>query len=211
MSGVHLRLREIVGDAAQTQSGGKGEFRFQNLPPGIYSVEATAPGFARTTAEAIRVASRAEANVKIVMKIAPLFSCDPGPKTRFDPIQSTSSEIVGVVEGSPAGVKGPGWNHAENALITVTGPMLLTDTGPKSGNLVASTLTDKEGHFKLSIQEPGRYTVTAHQDGHADFVVEDIEARKGQRTTIQWALPLSLCPAADRCEPVREFPPLICM
>jgi len=31
------------------------------------------------------------------------------------------------------------------------------------------------------------------------------------RTTILWTLPLNSCPTADQCEPVREFPPLICM
>ena len=214
VSGVQLRLREIVGDRAQAQSGGRGEFRFSNLAPGIYSIEATASGFDSASAGPIRVPSRAEATVKIVMRLGREVSCDPGPRVRFDPIQSTSSEIDGVVEGPgsvPSGVKYPIWGPRENVLVTATGPILLTENGRTSGGLVALTHTDKKGHFILAIQEPGMYTVTAHQDGYADFIVEDVVARAGQRAAIQWPIPLSFCPTAGHCESNREFLPLVCM
>jgi hypothetical protein len=179
--GAQLRLLGIKGEVARVRSGADGEFRFPNLLPGIYSIEVTAPGLVAQGATELRV---------------------------------YSGEIAGVVEGSvpsPAGARAPVWGPPENVLITAIGPILLTEAGPKSGNLADSTRTDKKGHFNLSIREPGRYTVTAHQDGHADFIVEDVAARRGLRTTILWTLPLRLCPTADRCEPVREFPPLICM
>jgi hypothetical protein len=209
--GADLRLRGINGEVAWIE-GGKGEFRFPNLRPGEYSIEARVPGFATTTVEAIKVARDTETTVKVVMKLD-LPNCDQGPRTKQDPIESASSEIAGTVEVlRPRPVEnGLGWEPAENVLIAATGPMLLTETGPKSGGLAASTRTDKEGHFKLAIQEPGRYTITAHRDGYTDFIAEDIVVRKGQRTVIERTIPLNLCPAADRCAPNREFLTVPCM
>jgi len=194
---------------ARIEGGSKGEFRFPNLRPGEYSIEARVSGFATTTVEAIKVARDTETTLKVVMSLD-LPNCGQGPRTKQDPIESTSSEIADTVEVNRSTYPYQ-FVPAESVLITAIGPTLLTEAGPKSGSLVASTHTDKEGHFKLEIQEPGRYTVTAHQDGHADFIVEDVVTRKGLRTTILWTLPLNSCPTADRCEPARDFPPLICM
>jgi hypothetical protein len=145
------------------------------------------------------------------MKVAILERCDPGPKTKSAPIPSSVAEIAGVVKGPWPPANDSDWNPAENVLITAAGPMLLTETGPKSGGLAASTRTDKEGRFKLPIQEPGRYTIVAHQDGYTDFMVEDIVVKTGQRVTILPGLPLDVCLTWDGCAPHREFPPPFCL
>ena len=201
--GARLTLRGTSGEIAQIQSGGQGEFRFPKLPPGTYSVEASASGLTTESAKDLKVASGAETTVKIAMEVEDrggvmIRACEGGPKTRSEPIQSTISEIAGVV--------GFDWRPAGDALITVNGPMLMAETRPKHGGPPGSTRTDKHGNFKLPIQEPGSYTVTAHKEGYADFLVEDVEARKGQRTVIQKTIALDLCQSADRCEPERKFP-----
>jgi len=214
--GVQLTLRGINGEVARIFSGGKGEFRFPKLLPGTYSIEASAPGLIYNAAKDFRVASGAEATAKIVMEVFARYAdCGPGPRTRFDSIEPALAEFAGVVEGPvpipPAGARSWVNRPVENVLITAIRPMLLTETGSKSGGVAASTRTDKEGRFKLVIPEPSRYTVTAHKDGYADFIVEDIVTGKGLRTTILWTLPLGPCPTAGQCEPDRNFPPLICM
>jgi hypothetical protein len=209
--GAQLRLLGTNGEIPQALSGGKGEFRFPKIAPGTYSIEATGSGFARATAQSIKVTGGAETTVKIVMKVAILERCDPGPKTKSAPIPSSVAEIAGVVKGPWPPANDSDWNPAENVLITATGPMLLTETGPKSGGLAASTRTDKEGRFKLPIQEPGRYTIVAHQDGYTDFMVEDIVVKTGQRVTILPGLPLDVCLTWDGCAPHREFPPPFCL
>jgi len=209
--GAQLRLLGTNGEIPQALSGGKGEFRFPKIAPGTYSIEATGSGFARATAQSIKVTGGAETTVKIVMKVAILERCDPGPKTKSAPIPSSVAEIAGVVKGPWPPANDSDWNPAENVLITAAGPMLLTETGPKSGGLAASTRTDKEGRFKLPIQEPGRYTIVAHQDGYTDFMVEDIVVKTGQRVTILPGLPLDVCLTWDGCAPHREFPPPFCL
>jgi hypothetical protein len=215
--GAQLTLRGTDGEVARGKSGREGQFRFRNLAPGTYSIEATSPWFANATADAIKVTRGAETAVWIVMQVGQIWKdgCESAPKTSFSPIQSTSSEIVGTVEGPPAGpgpyVKSWTVRSVENVTITVTGPLLIDEPQTKTGKPIASTLTDSEGHFKLAIQNPGRYNVTAHRDDYADFVVEDVEARKGQQTSIVPAIPMRFCPGTNHCEPAREFPPEVCM
>ncbi len=199
---AQLTLRGLDGVVAQIQSEKFGEFRFSHLLPGTYSIEATSPGFLTKTVTRIRVSRGAETTVTIRMTVAPVPPCH-GPEFSFDRIKSTSSEIAGAVESEfhgPLDVMAFAWEPAENVLITAT--------GRKGKQPVASARTNKEGHFELAIRNPGRYTVTAHQDGHADAIVEDVEARKGRRTTIKGALPLGACGTLDRCEPTRSSDPV---
>lgn len=215
--GAQLTVRGTEGEVARGKSGREGQFRFRNLAPGTYSIKATLLGFVDATTDAIKVTRGAETAVRIVMQIGQIWKggCESGPKTSFSPIQSASSEIVGTVEGPSAGpgpyVKSWTVRSVENVTITVTGPLLIDEPQAKTGKPIASTLTDSEGHFKLAIQNPGRYNVTAHRGDCTDFVVEDVEARKGQRTSIVPAIPMRFCPDTDHCEPVRDFPPEVCI
>ena len=193
--GAQLKLFGVNGEISKIESAGKGQFLFANLPPGFYSIEASAPGLTSKGAKDVKVTGGAETAVRIVMEVFTRHpSCGPPPKVVFDPIQSTSSEIAGRVE-----VPGPTYLFipAEGALITAT-------VG-EGGKPVASTRTDAAGHFKLAIQSPAMYTVTAHQDGYGDFIAEGIEARKGVRTTIQWSLLPAPCYRVHHCEPTRDF------
>ncbi|MGA2154447.1 MAG: carboxypeptidase-like regulatory domain-containing protein [Bryobacteraceae bacterium] len=188
--GAHLTLRGTAGEVAQTSSGKNGDFRFSNLAPGVYSVEAISPGLLTKTVAKIKVATGTERVVEIAMAVAAPPICDAGPRFSFDPIESNSAEIAGAVEVA-------GFRFAGNVLITAA--------RRNNRGLVASTRTDKDGRFKLPIQGAGKYAVTAHEDGYADFIVEEVEVTKGHRTTINWNLALRLCPSRGRCRPEKYF------
>ncbi|MGA2040668.1 MAG: carboxypeptidase-like regulatory domain-containing protein [Bryobacteraceae bacterium] len=214
--GAQLTLRGAAGEVARILSGGEGEFRFSSLPSGTYSINARAPGLVSMTLEDIRV-EHDKITVAIIMTVASRYqdNCDPGPKIKLDPIQPGFSEVTGVVEG-PVPIPSPEtrtWvpRPVENVLITASGPTLLTETGPKHMGLVVSTHTDKDGRFTPPIQGPGLYTITAHRYGYADFIVDEVVASKGQRTTIRWHLPLEPCPSPDGCKANRRFLSIICM
>lgn len=197
--GAQLTLRGMNGElVVQTPSGGAGEFRFSNVPPGTYSIEATARRLTSKGAKDVKVTGGAETAVKIVMEVYTRHPprCDTPTKITFDPIQSTSSEIAGKVE-VPAATYPYLLMPAESILVTVTG-----GEGRKP---VGSARTDAAGNFKLAIQNPGKYTLTIHRDGYADFIADGVEARTGERTSIQWSLLLSRCHRVDHCEPVRDL------
>lgn len=201
---AQLRLIGTNGEAAQTRSGRDGEFRFSNVPPGIYSIAVTSPGFIAKTVAKVRVTSGSETTRRVVLAVVPVPNCNAGPKFRFDRIESASSEIIGAVVGEVH-------NDVTNFALTPAENVPITATGQKGNQPAASARTDMDGHFKLAIQNPGRYTVTAHQDGHADFIVKDVKVRRGRRITILETLPLGLCRAGDRCEPMKSSDPVVCM
>jgi hypothetical protein len=186
MPGAQLILRGANGEVAQVYAGKRGEFRFSGLPPGNYSIRAEAPGFHSTTVEAVKVAGSAETTVRIVLEVGPIPSCEGEPVFRLDTTESASTEIVGVVETWASG-------PVENVSITVT--------GPKSKRPLASTSTDRTGRFVIPIQKPGMYTVTAHRDGHHDFIVTNVEVRQGMKTTFSSPLTNPECPSRGRCWP----------
>jgi len=67
---VHLDSPALMGGAAERVTNDKGQFRFVNLSPGTYDVDATMPGFRDRRVEAIRVALGATAEITIVLQLA---------------------------------------------------------------------------------------------------------------------------------------------
>jgi outer membrane receptor for ferrienterochelin and colicins len=59
-----------------------------------------------------------------------------------------------------------------------------------TGAVVAGTLTDVEGRFRLARVEPGIYTVVAHLIGYQESRAADVVVRDGEPTTISIFMPV---------------------
>lgn len=148
------------------------------------------------------------------MRIAARAACESRPRTKLDAIEPDSAEITGVVEnlvrtgavGARQFVFSPVWD----ALVTASETPGTAELQPRSAHQSTFTRTGEDGSFVLAIREPGRYAITVRDDGYADFIVEDVEVRQGQRTTIQWHIPLFDCPSYSGCKPNKEFGPFMC-
>jgi hypothetical protein len=176
-------------------SDGMGRFSFANLPIGTYRLEATSPSFKKSI-DTLKVSADNATFVEIVLNVdVPV--CDPGPKTVLKPTSSIRTEVSGKVTAS-----------------TVPAPDIAAQVSLKNfrtGKLVASTVTNREGQFDLKDIPPGSYTVTAHQDGWGDFNMESLKTQRGYATAIQWNLPLSACSPGKPCPATKEFPPVFCL
>jgi hypothetical protein len=181
----------------QTQiSDGMGRVSFTNLPPGTYRLEATSPGFKKSTNTGLKVLAANATSVEIVLNIdVPV--CDPGPKTVLQPISSNASEVSGRVTTYPL------------LPPKVVAQVFLKNA--RTGKLVASTVANSKGEFDLKDIPPGAYILTAHRDGWGDFIMESLKTQRGYATVIKWDLELPACSPGKPCRATKAFPPLLCL
>jgi hypothetical protein len=177
-------------------SDGMGRFSFANLPPGTYQLEATSQGFKKSTDTRRRVLAGKATFVEIVLNVE-IPRCDPGPKTVLKPISSSRAGVFGRVTTSTV----PPPDFAAQVSVK----------NPRTGKVVASSVTNSEGAFDLRDVPPGTYTLTAHRDGWGDFIIESLRTRRSYSTVIQWDLQLSACSPGNPCPATKVFPPVFCL
>jgi hypothetical protein len=167
------------------QSGVEGQFAFDRLEAGSYSVEIVHAGFRNTTKTPIQVLDGAVDLGHITLTIgAVMTSCpDAAPITPTIVWLDGSPGIDGIVSipngASPSEIK-----------VRIRG---------------ASATPDGTGRFSFPGLALGTYSLTVHLDGYADFVIDILEVKEDRRAQIVNALPLFPCPKGITCAPTKKI------
>ncbi len=186
----------------KTRADAFGSFVF-SVQPGTYSLEVASRGFETLT---IRDISISGGEVKVLPSIRLEVGSvgegctDDGPQLpvlTVVVIKSDRGEITGeIVNNRAVSIKG----------VTVT---ISLSNGDHSR---IRTATDERGKFTVTDLRPGTYSLTASLPDYADFVVQAIVVKEGQRIRIWPPLPIEECPRGVTCKPVSKVRiPAICL
>jgi DMSO/TMAO reductase YedYZ molybdopterin-dependent catalytic subunit len=134
---LQIELRASNSDAAIATSTEK-TFQFPDLPPGVYSLQVTAPGFDSLTIESIAIV----AGQKVELPPVRLSSATFGPVTHM------SLRLNGTSVGSLSGrVVGDGAAPLEGAHVNLMGPTS------------AAVVTDSSGEYAFPSLAAGSYAL----------------------------------------------------
>ena len=191
--GSKVILRTLDGpDQLYTVTDDQGQFAFDNVVPGSYTLDITQPGFEKKVIESIRVDDEADIRLApIVLKTGPNDSqgCPTAnPSVMYAPLESRTAEYSGrVVELLRGAATAP--------LSHVTVSLWL----PERLRPVASVRTQKSGEFDFRKIKPGNYFVKVSLAGYNALTVEPILIKAGSRGSILMPLPLTPCSPSFGC------------
>jgi hypothetical protein len=83
----------------QAESDADGQFRFTSVPPGLYDVELSAPGFLKQTLP-INLSDGDSRSLTVVLKVGSLPDmnyCGPHPSVRYESARFDGRQLAGIV------------------------------------------------------------------------------------------------------------------
>jgi len=151
----------------QTKSDQTGQFRFANVPPGTYILEAAHQGFKTKKLETIQVTARSAVPIAITLEIA---SNDCGSPDSISYAGGVAGRtLTGVVLDSKQPLA-----EAEVSLASAVGT-----------RVVASQRSGRKGEFEFTNLEPGQYVLRVSHPGYQDELTERFWIARASGTRIE--------------------------
>jgi iron complex outermembrane receptor protein len=100
VSGAEVQLRSRFGSQFSTTSDQDGKFKFDNLQPGDYLIEAKASGFANLTSPEIRLERGKTGNVDLHLKVAAINESVVITATGIAQREDEVSKVVSIVDAT---------------------------------------------------------------------------------------------------------------
>ena len=198
IAGVEIRLTDENGDfVASTITNSDGEYHFEDLAPGHYTITEIQPTDFIDGRDSLGTVTDLNGNTQASGQQANdeftvwLDSGDQG--TNYDFGELLPASISGFVHTDPNGDGELNSDFGDQVLANVAIELLDND-----GNVVATTTTDENGFYEFTGLQPGNYTLvqaqpdgffTAGQNGRGngddsvDNVISEIVIASGDRLT----------------------------
>ncbi|HEV8201012.1 MAG TPA: carboxypeptidase-like regulatory domain-containing protein [Candidatus Polarisedimenticolia bacterium] len=194
---VRLLSRSEAGLLRVTSSDQRGEYRFKDLPSGIYDVEVEADGYRLVSKPGVEVKGPFQNIVDV-----PLARAGGQQTAAAPPVQGTPGQgIPGKPEAEAARVEPP---------VTVRGSLLNGNRRPVvdvsvllvalQGTKLYQAISGSDGVFTLDGVVPGRYRAVIRSPGHMPVDLKSVEVKPGAGLTLNLSLvdfPLNFKSRAD--------------
>jgi len=198
---VRLLSRSEAGLLRVTSSDQRGEYRFKDLPSGIYDVEVEADGFRLVSKPGVEVKGPFQNIVDV-----PLARAGGPASQAVSPVQGTPGQgIPGKPEAEAAPVEPP---------VTVHGTLLNGDRRPVvdvsvlfvalEGTKLYQATSGGDGVFTVEGVVPGRYRAVIRSPGHMPVNLKTVEVKPGAGLTLNLSLvdfPLNFKSRAEGAPP----------
>jgi carboxypeptidase family protein len=137
----------------QTKTDKNGLFRFANVAPATYQIEAAHPEFKTRKFESIQVTNNPEP-LAITLTVA-----------NMDCVSETSiSYVDGIAGRSLVGIALDSKQPLANVIVDLV--------SPSGGAALASRRSNSKGEFEFANLQPGQYLLKAHRPGYHDELTE---------------------------------------
>jgi len=198
---VRLLSRSEAGLLRVTSSDQRGEYRFKDLPSGIYDVEVEADGYRLVSKPGVEVKGPFQNIVDV-----PLARAGGQATPAVPPVQGTPGQgIPGKTEAEAAPVVPP---------VTVHGTLLNANRRPVvdvsvlfvalEGTKLYQAMSGSDGVFTVDGVVPGRYRAVIRSPGHMPVDLKSVEVKPAAGLTLNLSLvdfPLNFKSRAEGAPP----------
>ena len=197
---VRLLSRSEAGLLRVTSSDQRGEYRFKDLPSGIYDVEVEADGFRLVSKPGVEVKGPFQNIVDV-----PLARAGGPASPAVPPVQGTPGQGIPGKPAEAAPVEPP---------VTVHGTLLNGDRRPvvdvsvlfvaSEGTKLYQATSGSDGVFTVESVVPGRYRAVIRSPGHMPVDLKSVEVKPGAGLTLNLSLvdfPLNFKARAEGAPP----------
>lgn len=149
LAGVTIELLDASGNVIRTTTtNDQGQYRFDNLPPGVYAVREQQPAGYRQGGQMVG-SHGGDASVTDLLS---QLNVNGTNLVNYDFCEILPVSIAGMVWNDPNG--NCVYEQGESPIAGVTVQLL-----DANGNVIATRLTDSEGRYKFDDLKPGTYSV----------------------------------------------------